>query len=70
MSSFSKESRALRDCILSAQLSSLGLAAEAASSLYQASTPVEKAEAKGVTESHLHSASSGLVGPTQKGHLS
>lgn len=31
MSSFSKESRALRDCILSAQLAGLGLVAEAAS---------------------------------------
>lgn len=52
MSSFSKESRALRDCISSAQLSGLGLATEAASYPYQASTAVEKTEAKGVTESH------------------
>lgn len=46
-----EESRALRDCFLRAQLSGLGLVAEAASYPYQACTAVEKAEAKGVTES-------------------
>lgn len=47
MSSFSKESRALRDCMLSAQSAGLGLVAEAAR--YQASTAVKRAEAKGVS---------------------
>lgn len=37
MSSFSKESRALRDCMLSAQRTGLGLVAEAARYLNQAS---------------------------------
>lgn len=52
MSFFSEESRALRDCFLRAQLAGLGPAAETASYPFQACTAVEKAEAKGVTESH------------------
>lgn len=49
MSSFSKESRALRDYMLSAQHPGPGLVAEVARYPHQASTAVERAEAKGVT---------------------
>lgn len=69
MPSFSKESRALRDCMLSAQRPGLGLVAEAAKypSGFHCS---RQSRSKGSQRTETpHSASLVPWGPTQKGLL-